>query len=321
MNRVRILLVDDSKANIYSLQAIFEDDKYITYAAQSGKECLEKLLTERIDIVLMDIIMPEMDGFETAHVIRSNPKTKHVPIIFVTGISQSTKIDLEGYSCGAFDIIYKPINKDILIHKINLFHEMFLIQRELEEQVKVLTELNKQNKLMREEIEKIASVDYLTNIANRRVLDNELSNRYIDAYQENKPISLLMMDLDNFKKYNDYFGHQKGDIALKSVAKTANRVLDKNLDFIGRYGGEEFLVILFDTDKKRALNIAETIIQEILNLKLKHSPICDCEHLTISIGATTVVPNEKTSINKLINAADEALYIAKNNGRNQVAFK
>jgi len=321
MDKIRLLVVDGNKDFFNDIKVIFVENNYIIRSADSGKDCINKLLTEIVDVVLMHTDMKDLDIYDTAKLIRSNNKISHIPLIFITDQEENKDFLLKSYKSGATDFIYKPFVNDILIHKISIYHEMISNLRELENQVDILTKLNDQNFAMRKQIEEIASIDYLTEIANRRVIDRELSNEYIIALQDKKPLGLLMMDLDNFKMYNDYFGHQKGDKALRQIAKASKKVVRKTNDFVGRYGGEEFLFILTDCNEEQTCVISNKIVEEINNLNIKHSPICERGNLTVSIGAVSCIPTSKISAGKLISFADEALYDAKRQGKNRVLLK
>jgi diguanylate cyclase (GGDEF)-like protein len=260
--------------------------------------------------------MPDIDGFEVATFIRENPKTKSIPIIFVTAAIQTDHIDLEGYQSGAIDIIYKPINQVILKQKVKILVEFITIQQTLEEKINELTLLNEENQKMQQHIEHLAAIDYLTQTMNRRILD-ESFERYLKSAKRNKtPLSILMIDLDNFKIYNDNFGHLKGDEALKTVAQVLNNTVKRPLDTVGRYGGEEFMIILPETDKKGAEKVAKMILKHVENKQIKHAKDCKMNYLTVSIGLASTIPDEKTTQKNIIDLADKNLYKAKKAGRN-----
>jgi diguanylate cyclase (GGDEF)-like protein len=315
MAKINILMVDDIQKNLYALEQILNQDGYEILKASSGSECLEILLNQTIHIVLLDIQMPDMDGFEVASFIRNNPKTNKIPIIFITAASQTDHLDLEGYESGAIDIIYKPINQVVLKQKVQTLVEFIRIQQVLEEKVNELTILNEENQKMQEHIERLASIDYLTQTMNRRVLDESYERFYKDAKRNQTPISLLMIDLDNFKDYNDYYGHQKGDEALKIVAKVLKNTIKRPLDTVGRYGGEEFMIILPETDEDGAKLVASKILSNIKKEKVKHAPSINREVLTLSIGIASAVPTKEINKEDLIECADKKLYEAKDAGR------
>lgn len=321
MDKINILIVDDKRENIYSLKELLISEDIRIFEALSGEACLELLLKQQVDIILMDIQMPNMDGFETATFIRANDKTKDIPILFITAANKNEKINITGYHHGAIDIIYKPINEDILTIKIGLFKEMIKTKKQLEQKVQLLTELNNQNVKMREEIEKLALYDYLTQISNRRKIDQDFTNLYKDAFRNKKPISIMMLDIDNFKGFNDHFGHGEGDIVLQKVASAIDKTLRRPLDTVGRYGGEEFLVVLHDTDLDGAKNIAENILKNIRDLGIKHCPNCDLDVVTISIGIATEVPTKIDNQQDFLKLSDKALYEAKKEGKNRYKYK
>jgi len=321
MDKINILIVDDKKENIYALKELLSSDDMRIFEALSGEACLEVLLNEQIDIILMDIQMPTMDGFETAKFIRNNDKTKDIPILYITAANRNEKINIEGYQRGAIDVIYKPINKDILKIKIGLFKEMIKTRKQLEQKVQLLTELNNQNVKMRKEIEKLALYDYLTQISNRRKIDQDFIQLYKDAHRNKKPISIMMLDIDNFKGYNDYYGHGEGDIVLQKVASAIDKTLRRPLDTVGRYGGEEFLVVLHNTDLEGAKNIANQILENIRALKIVHCPYCNFDFVTLSIGIATKIPDNANDYLLFLKESDKALYDAKNAGKNQFKYK
>jgi len=315
MAKINILMVDDIQKNLYALEQILNQDGYEIFKASSGSECLEILLNQTIHIVLLDIQMPDMDGFEVASFIRNNPKTNKIPIIFITAASQTDHLDLEGYESGAIDIIYKPINQVVLKQKVQTLVEFIRIQQVLEEKVNELTILNEENQKMQEHIERLASIDYLTQTMNRRVLDESYERFYKDAKRNQTPISLLMIDLDNFKDYNDFYGHQKGDEALKIVAKVLKSTIKRPLDTVGRYGGEEFMIILPETDEDGAKLVASKILSNIKKEKIKHAQSVNRKVLTLSIGIASAVPTKEINKEDLIECADKKLYKAKDAGR------
>ncbi len=321
MEKIRLLLVDSQKKAVDELSVLFSTDYYIKHIAYSGKECLNLLLTEIVDIVLLNQNLNDMNGCELTQLVKDNPRTKHIPIIFITDEVSSVNRMIDFYKCGAFDFFSKPISKEVINHRVNMLYEISSSKRDLEDQIKVLKELNQRNIEMKQQVEKMASIDYLTEIANRRALDATLSKEYVSALQEKRPLTLLMMDLDNFKMYNDYFGHQKGDRALRSIAKTSKRIINQANGLIGRYGGEEFLAVINDSNEQKAISVANSILEEIHRLEIEHSPVSQSKYLTLSIGLVSLIPNNEITIGKMISLADEALYDAKNLGKNRYVVK
>ena len=315
MIKPNILIVDDISFNIIALKALLEYEDYNIFEANSGAECLSILLKEKIDIILMDVQMPDMDGFETAKYIRQNSRTKLIPIIFITAARETETFNLKGYESGAIDIIYKPINKDILIHKLSIFVELIIQRVTLQQQIKELQRLNEANEKMRKRIESLALQDYLTGLDNRRKVDDNLENYYNNAFRSKEPISVLMIDIDNFKLYNDHFGHTDGDEVLKQVATALRQSVSRPMDCTGRFGGEEFIVILPDTNQEGAKKVAEKIIGNIRNMNIPHAPKSPKNIVTLSIGIATEIPDMKDQFIQFLDYADKALYNAKNSGK------
>ncbi|KZL91615.1 diguanylate cyclase [Clostridium magnum] len=296
----KILVVDDEQFNVILLTKRLSKLGYEVLQAKNGHDAL-KLLDEHLcDLILLDIMMPDMDGFEVAKKILGNPDQKEIPIIFLTA-KTSIEDKLEGLTLGAVDYITKPFDF-----------------RELQVRIKIILKKNEtKNKLLEEskELKEAACTDFLTGLLNRRHIDQVLKNLFNDCNQDTS--SLLLMDLDYFKKINDTYGHDQGDIVLKGVAKILKNSI-RNSDTVARYGGEEFIAILPSASKKAAFSIAEririNIEQKIFNLNGQEI------HITISIGSATLIreENKYQILEEWIQAADKALYKAKNNGRNLV---
>ncbi len=316
MKKANILIVDDKKANVYSLRELLLSDEYNILEAYSGEECLSILLQNTIDLVLLDIQMPNMDGFETLTYIRENPKTSQIPVIFITATVKTEAFHMKGYERGAIDIVYKPVDEVILKSKVQQFLQMANDRIALQEKIEMLETLNEENQKMRSEIEQLAFTDYLTGLHNRRHIDSEYVKLYRHCYRHQSPLAVIMIDLDNFKGYNDYYGHLKGDEVLKQVSNCITSNINRSLDTVGRYGGEEFLIILPDTTKEGAFTIAENIRNCLLDEKILHCPNCYFEFVTISLGVACDIPRDYHVVSKLVEKSDQALYQAKRMGKN-----
>lgn len=317
----KVLLVDDKSANRYALRQILESDDVELLEADSGQQCLKSLLETSVDLILLDIRMPHIDGFECARLIRQNQQTKNIPIIFVTATDRNEKMNLEGYQHGAFDIIYKPINPTILQTKVHLFLEIARVRKSLQQQVVQLTELNEENKIMQAKIEEMAMIDYLTGVANRRKIDQEFHRLYVNAYREKQPISIMILDLDNFKGYNDFYGHLEGDKVLKATSHAIQSCLKRSMDIVGRFGGEEFMVILHNTDEEGASSVASNILTTLEDKKIKHCPTSIHPYVTLSIGIVSLIPNAHDNELEMLALCDQALYVAKEQGKNRYAIQ
>ncbi len=293
--RQTILIVDDAPDNIQIINAILEDDYDILFAT-SGEKAIEIAMSENPDLILLDVMMPNMDGYEVCQELKSYKQFHHIPIIFLTAMSD-IEDETKGLELGAIDYITKPFSPAIV-----------------EVRIKNHLELKRQ----RDILENLSSRDGLTGIANRRRFDEFLEQEWQRAKRKNTPLSLLMMDVDHFKQYNDNYGHLAGDDCLKQIASTLESQLKRPTDLVARYGGEEFVSILPDTDNEGALHIAKQFLESISELKIPHSHSSAADHVTISIGVATIKPSDSVSKEEFINAADSSLYEAKRGGRNQV---
>ena len=294
-NRSKLLIVDDNRQNIEILMALFKDE-YKIAAAINAKRALKIAKSDSPpDLILMDILMPEMDGYELCTILKEIPTTQQIPIIFVTAVSEIMD-ESRGFNLGAVDYITKP------------FHPPM---------VKARVKLHLNLKRKQELLEKYAFLDALTEIPNRRRFDEVLEKEWNRAKRSHFPLSLIMLDIDYFKYFNDTYGHGMGDDCLKSVAVTLEKSLRRGSDFIARYGGEEFMAILPDTTGNEAVTICQHIADNIKKLAIEHSSssINDC--ITVSMGGATIKPDEITPIEAFIEAADQKMYEAKAAGRNQ----
>jgi diguanylate cyclase (GGDEF)-like protein len=265
--------------------------------------------------------MPEMDGFETAELMRSSEITRNIPIVFVTALYKEQKYIFKGYEIGAVDYLFKPIEAVILRSKVNVFLELNKQKRKLKEQtdsirrkLEELQELQEANK----ELQSLSNLDGLTNITNRRRFDEYIKVIWNDSLRNNTPLSIIMIDIDDFNSFNDNYGHIQGDDCLITVAQKLLNSIECPRDVIARYGGEEFAVILSETDVEGASFVAEMIRRNIEGLQIPHRYSQASPFITISLGVYSNIPNNSSSIENYIAKADAALYDAKSLGRNRV---
>ena len=296
----KILIVDDSKINIDILIELL-DDKYELLVSLSGRRALEILNSEDVDLILLDILMPDMSGYDVCKVLKTQEKTKSTPVIFITANSDEESIDL-AYESGGIDYVTKPFKALELLARIKTQLNMQDLFNDLEES-------HNQLKLL-------ASQDHMTKLYNRRYF-SEISTTILElAIRHQKPLSLMMIDIDKFKKINDTYGHHIGDIVIISLANTLKE-LSRKSDVVCRFGGEEFLILLPETDIVGADSIAEKIRKSV------EETLVDIEEeqrlkYTISTGISEVKIKEETNLEETIQRADEALYKAKEGGRNRV---
>ncbi|MFZ5351590.1 MAG: GGDEF domain-containing response regulator [Bacillota bacterium] len=319
-NEINVLIVDDRPENLLVMESLLDDLPCNVIKANSGNDALSMLLTYDVALVLLDVQMPEMDGFEIAELMRGSEKTRDIPIIFVTAINKEQRSIFKGYELGAVDYLFKPVDPYVLKSKVKVFIELNrqkqLLQRQavlLEDKVNELLELREANY----RLESISNIDSLTGIPNRRSFDQYIGMMWSNSIREKSIISIIMIDIDNFKAYNDNYGHLQGDKCLKQVAKCISSTLKRPLDFAGRYGGEEFVVVLPGTDKNGAMLLGEEIRASVEKLGIRHEYSKTSAFVTVSLGAAAIVPDAESSISEFIDKADKALYLSKNEGRNK----
>jgi len=320
--KMNILIVDDRPENLLVLESILEDLHLNIIKATSGNEALGLMLEHEFALVLLDVQMPGMDGFETAELMRGSEKTRHIPIIFVTAINKNEKCMFKGYEIGAVDYLFKPIEPLILKSKVKVFIELHRQKMLLKKQAKMLEEKLDELFRLRElncKLTHLSTIDVLTGISNRRSFEENIQIEWKRAIRGKSPLSLIMIDIDHFKEFNDYYGHQAGDKCLEKVAKTIVSSIQRPADFVARYGGEEFVAVLPEADREGALIVAERIRSKVEALAIKHGHSSVSPYVTVSLGTATLYPKEFNSVEELIYRADRALFQAKYLGRNNVA--
>ncbi len=327
MTTVSILIVDDRKENLMALESLLESPEVAIISAESGEEALGKTLDHEFALILMDVQMPGLDGYETAELMRGNKHTRNIPIIFVTAARKDDVCIFKGYDTGAVDYLFKPLEPIILKSKVGVFLELHRQNialkentQELDAKIAELEELKKQLEESNEKLKLLSSLDGLTGLLNRRSFDELLLKEWQRGIRNQKPLTLILIDIDHFKSFNDSYGHIAGDHCLKEVALGLERSIHRDIDIIARYGGEEFAAILPATDEEGAKMVAERIRMNISQLEIEHSVSMPYQHVTVSLGASSVIPSKEQSPTVLIAAADAALYLAKAQGRNCCRF-
>lgn len=294
--RAAILVVDDERMNIQILNNALCDE-YTILAAMTGEQAIKVAFESLPSLILLDIVLPDMSGHDVCRILKSNELTKHIPIIFITAQSGSDD-ELIGLELGATDYFPKPFVLPLI--KVRIRNQIELVQKTAE-------------------LERLVWIDGLTGIPNRRRFDE----RYVDACnyanRNKRRISILLLDIDFFKQYNDYYGHVKGDEVLKTVALTLEKSASRPFDLVARYGGEEFVILLTDSSESEGLRLAEKVRQKIEELAIPHIKSTIHKSLTISIGVTTsTIDDAELDGEKLLEVADLCLYEAKALGRNTV---
>jgi diguanylate cyclase (GGDEF)-like protein len=291
-----ILIVDDTPTNIQVLAEALRSD-YRVKVAPNGKSALNIIASQELpDLILLDVMMPEMDGYEVCRRLKQNRDTKDIPVIFVTAKSDVVDEEL-GLKLGAVDYITKPFHLAIVTARV---HNHITL--------KLKTDL----------LESHAMLDGLTNIPNRRHFDESLDKEWQRAQRNATPISLIMLDIDHFKAFNDYYGHGAGDACLQKVASALAAACSRPGDQVARYGGEEFVGIFPDTDEEGAMQIAERMRAQVEALHISHDYSTALEWVTVSIGVACAIPQGDMPATSLLDKADKRLYRAKESGRNRV---
>lgn len=317
-----ILLVDDHLFSLHVLTHLLRDRGYQVRQASSGKMALKMVDDKLPDLILLDVKMTDMDGYEVCARLKANPVTAEIPIIFLTGLVNAAD-KVTAFEAGGADYITKPFEIAEVMARI---HNQLTIQQQrrqllaqnqqLQQEIRKRRQLANELKEANRELQHLATVDQLTQVANRRRFDEYLQQMWHQVPQGPGMLSLILGDIDHFKAFNDYYGHPQGDSCLKQVAKMLQHSIQRSTDLVTRYGGEEFALILPSTSVEGALHIAQQIRQGILDLQIPHATSPTADVVTISLGVTTGTINDQTTPADLVTAADMALYKAKANGRN-----
>ncbi len=290
----KILAIDDTPANLQVLEKLLADEFELQFAT-SGAMGLELARSSLPDLILLDVMMPDLDGYETCRRLKADPATRDIPVIFVTSLNNPAD-ETWGLEAGAADFISRPINQAV-------------VRARLRTQLTV--------KRQADLLHSHAFIDYLTGVANRRLFDARLESEWRSCRRSSAPLSLILIDIDHFKDFNDYYGHQAGDSCLQAVAKVLSASMGRPHDLIARYGGEEFACLLPETDLSGAASKAEELRQAIEAAGITHVASSAAAVVTISIGIACAIPAAESSPEALLLAADVQLYEAKRAGRNR----
>ncbi len=290
-----ILVVDDVPANVDILVEHLQYENTHLMVALNGEDAVELANNRLPDLVLLDIMMPGMDGYEVCKRLKSKPETMNIPVIFVTARGENYD-EARGLALGAIDYITKPYNISILKARVRNHLEM-----------KKKTDL----------LNHLASIDGLTNAPNRRQFDGLLDQEWRRCQRAAKALSVIMIDVDFFKAYNDIYGHGKGDDCLRQLVTIMQAALERPGDVLARYGGEEFVVMLPETTAPQAMAVAEKLRRQVNLLAIPHAASEISDHVSISLGVESCVPTKQSNRSELMDKADKGLYMAKALGRDR----
>lgn len=305
---MKILIIDDSKIERVIIRSYLQHLDHEVFDAENGETGIALFAECNPDIVLLGVVMAGINGYQVAKQIRQE-FADWVPIIFLSGKTAPEDVMI-GIAAGGDDYLPKPIQKQILIAKMTAMERISTMRSQL---LKTKNDLE----LANEELGRLATLDGLTGIANRRHLDITVAKELARAQRHQQPLTFIISDIDFFKKYNDHYGHVQGDDCLKAVASILESSLRRPSELVARYGGEEFCMLLPNTDTKGAKLIAEKLVNAVRSLKLPHAGLHKDAIVTMSFGVVSLVPDRKLTVKEIMLQADEKLYQAKGNGRDQ----
>lgn len=294
--RPTVLVVDDNPVNLTLLDAVLSPE-YRVRVATGGEQALDAAGSDDPpDLILLDVMMPGMDGFEVCRRLKESQKTRRCPVIFVTALDEEANEEL-GFSLGAVDYIAKPFSIPVVRARVRTHIAL---------------------KKQADQLEQLSHVDALTQIANRRRFDEAFDQEWRRASRDRRPLSVLLVDVDHFKEFNDHYGHGAGDECLHRVASCLAGSVARSGDLVARYGGEEFVALLPDTGAEAARLIAERMCGGVRGLGIPHAHSSAAPCLTISIGCSTADPPGEGAPQRLVEVADQMLYRSKAGGRDRV---
>ncbi|KQV83684.1 diguanylate cyclase [Massilia sp. Root351] len=317
--KVRVLLVDDQLIIVEAVRRMLSDQPDIEFHYVTDATLAQQTAGQlQPTVILQDLVMPSVDGFALIQAYRDDELIRHVPVI-VLSAKEDPKLKAHSFAVGANDYLVKLPDKLELLARVRYHSAAHISRLQRDQAFRFLRESQKNLADANIELQKLAALDGLTGIANRRRFDETMKLEWQRGQRERQPLSLLLCDVDFFKIYNDTFGHLTGDLCLKKTAAVLTEHLKRPADLAARYGGEEFAIVLPDTRLEGAVQLAQSCVQHLEKLAIENPNAAPLGVVTMSIGVASVVPSPHSTIEELIESADRALYAAKKAGRNQVA--
>ena len=319
-NQINVLLVDEQRTVALAIGRMLEGEADIELHVCADERTAEETIADiRPHVILQDINLPHINGFEMLRRYNDKPDIRDIPVIMLSG-EDNAETKARAFLAGADDYMVKPPHPVELIARIRHHARAYEEHREREQLLIELQQERERLKKANRQLEMLSTTDGLTQIPNRRCFDRQLLHEWRLSVRNRTPFSLALIDVDNFKNFNDYYGHQAGDACLQQVAAALRESVHRPADVVARYGGEEFGVILPDTSAEGATKIVEAMRVAVEALKIPHAKAQAADCVTISIGMCSALPGEKEeqTPDELLHLADAALYKAKENGPNQV---
>jgi len=310
-----VLLVDDQMMVAEGIRRMLVDETDIAFHYCNDPNQAVSMATEiKPTVILQDLILPDIDGYTLLKAYRANEATRNIPVI-VLSTKEGPEDKSLAFERGANDYLVKLPDRIELIARIRAHSKSYLAQTQRDEAFQALRDLQQDLEKSNEELQKLSSLDGLTGIANRRRFDEFIKKECLRSARENTSLSMILLDIDYFKLYNDNYGHLAGDGCLRQVAGALDEVIHRPADLVARYGGEEFGVVLPNTDMEGAIQVAKVLGEKIRSLAIPHEFSEVVNHITVSMGVACIEAFESASPTELIDQADKALYKAKDSGR------
>ncbi|MDX2272568.1 MAG: PleD family two-component system response regulator [Cyanobacteriota bacterium] len=308
-----ILVVDDTPANLHLLASLLSEEGYDVRCVLTGSAALMGSQADPPDLILLDIMMPQMDGYQVCHELKSHAVTQLIPVIFLS--SSGELFDkVKAFKMGGVDYITKPFQAEEVLARI----ENHLTIKRLQQQ---LILKNQELQIANQELLRLSHLDGLTQLANRRRFDDYFHQEWKRMSRERSFLSLLLIDVDFFKRFNDHYGHPAGDQCLQQVADALRQSIFRPSDLAARYGGEEFVVVLPHTDSEGIQQVAQRIQTQLYQQQIPHQHSEVSSFVTLSMGGCCGIPTSEQAPVTWIEIADQQLYQAKKQGRNQIMIK